>query len=193
MKNKPFLIALGYKRRRGKNTVASIIRDDLIKNYGYSDVVICSFAAPIKEHVLKGIFGLTEKDIEQYKSVPVPGVGLTTRELLQKIGTDYFRKTYGADIWVKAFERDILSGSHEIVLVADLRFPEEVSLIRRQNGILIRVDREIPHEPEDDHVSETALDQYDGWDYALNNNMSGFDMLFEIKSLVKKIFAAQNT
>ena len=80
------LIGLVGKKNSGKTTVA----DYLAEKYSFTKI---SIADPLKQMIVKA--GLASYE-EVYKTKP-PYV----RELLQKIGTDIFRKQVDDNFWVK--------------------------------------------------------------------------------------------
>ena len=186
--NKPLIIALGYKRRRGKNTIALYMKEIFEAKYGITNVKLTAFAEPIKNHILTGIFGLSPQDIEEYKTKPVPGIGLTSRQLLQTIGTDYFRAKFGNDIWLKVFEREYVTAQkYDVVLASDLRFSEEMDLVKKHGGFSIKVNRWVEWAPEDDHFSENAMNNYFNWDYTIENNGAYCDLVRKIQLITESI------
>jgi hypothetical protein len=117
-----------------------------------------------------------------YKGIlrKVPRIGpMTIRELLQVMGTDIFRERVYNNIWAeypfKQPWRCIDQGEVEIptdvVFIADCRFPNEVAETLKNNGLVIRVNRDTGHN--DAHPSETALDGYN-WNqdrhFVIDNN-----------------------
>lgn len=95
-----------------------------------------------------------------------PGyVSLTFRQLLQLFGTEY-RRRQDPDYWVKRLEEK-LHGLEKVV-IDDVRFPNEVEMIHRLGGRVIRIDR--PGPAESTHASEIELDSFDGWDDVIVND-----------------------
>jgi len=92
---------------------------------------------------------------------------MTSREVMQYIGTDVFRKMY-SNVWVDSTIRKIKSESPELSVVVDCRFPNEIEGIQNAGGKVIRLTRNIFGQ-QDQHPSETALDKYDKFDYTINN------------------------
>lgn len=94
--------------------------------------------------------------------------GMTVREVLQWWGTDIVRSMVDKDHWVREIVR--LSGN-TMVVVDDIRFPNEAEMVKDAGGVLIRIN-DYPSKPEPDfriasHPSETALDSYDGFDLVI--------------------------
>lgn len=68
-------------------------------------------------------------------------------------------------------------------IIPDVRFPNEVEAIRKRGGLVIRVDN--PRiESNDNHASETALDEYQHWDYKINNDGSIDDLIIKVKDFM---------
>jgi hypothetical protein len=84
---------------------------------------------------------------------------MTARQVMQFVGTDMFREYFGENIWVEATLKQIQKDDTSICIVTDARFPSEVNSIIYNDGIVIRLNRNIF--PEDSHASETSLDSYD--------------------------------
>ena len=94
-----------------------------------------------------------------------PGfISLTYRQILQLWGTEY-RRRQDPDYWVKRLEEK-LQGLKKVV-IDDVRFPNEVEMIHRLGGRVIRIDR--PGPDESTHASEIILDTFDGWDGVIEN------------------------
>lgn len=110
---------------------------------------------------------------------------MTVRELLQQVGTDIFRKMY-ENIWVNSCLRVIRKENFKYALIADMRFPNEADAIKSEGGILLRLTRKITDK--DIHTSETALDNYQGFDKILDNSQLGIDESYnEVVKFVKEI------
>lgn len=100
-----------------------------------------------------------------------PGqTAVTVRRLLQWWGTEY-RRAQDADYWTKAWGRKIerfnLAAVH--VLVDDVRFMNELQVIRAYGGLIVKIERP-GFDGANNHASETSLDAYQGWDRVLRNN-----------------------
>ncbi len=128
-------------------------------------------------------------------------ISVTPRLLLQIIGTDIVR-TINPDIWINSLFKDYtISGlalakmrrkgfspiSSLLVLpnwiITDVRFPNEVKAIKKKDGIIIRINRESDYNST--HSSEIALDNYEDFDYTIDNN-NCIDCLIEsIKEILK--------
>lgn len=162
------VIAFGHKRRRGKDTAAQIALEWI----GSKHARIDHFAHSLKEGIGKGVFGLTDAQLYgDQKTTPDGFWGRTPRSILQYVGTEMFRWRYDSDIWAKTVLRRYLNDSRH-VLIPDLRFPNEAQLLKgAMSAVLVCVDRDIESDgDQDQHDSETALDNFIGWDHVIDNN-----------------------
>lgn len=163
------LIGLGHKARQGKDYVSNYMAEAL------SGIRIYSFAKALKEHCkanhvkllaqFKSATGFTG-EVEQ-KVDPIYGY---TR-VLQWYGT-YARET-DADVWVKVVAQSIEKDKPQIAIITDVRFPNEAAFVKEKGGytcecIRIMEDGKQYTDPGRDpnHISETALDNYD-WDFII--------------------------
>lgn len=179
------IIGICGKKFHGKDTIA----DYLIQRYGFTKV---SLADPLKKGVQE-IFGLTDNQLWGNSKEEVdPYWGISPREILQVVGTECFRKTFGENFphigenfWTMALERKIerlIKNGIENIVIADIRFPNERDLIKKYNGVLFRVDREILSD--DHHVSECMDLQPD---FIIKNKT--FEQLYEdIDFLMSKLY-----
>ena len=180
----PIIVGITGKKFNGKDTLGN----HLVSKYGYIRI---AFADPLKE-VLKTVFnfndaqlyGESKETIDEYWKV-------TPRTVMQYVGTDMFRNqmgkiipNIGTNIWIEVIKRKILdiwkTNPTQKIVLTDLRFPNEINLIKELGGIIIRVKRNID-KSEDEfvviHESETYIDMFDV-DYDFENNQSK-DMLYE--------------
>ncbi|WDS51661.1 deoxynucleoside monophosphate kinase [Microbacterium phage Barnstormer] len=91
------------------------------------------------------------------------------REFLQRLGTEGIRNTLGDkyglrellgdDVWIVLAEKRIDAADKPLVFT-DVRFPNEAALIARKGGTTVRIVRPELPASEDEHASETALDDY---------------------------------
>lgn len=170
----------------GKSEVAKI----LVRDYG---ATLIKFAAPLKDmtRVLLGHMGVDPSEIERrvegdLKEAPIEDFTawkdrgkmvapradpLTTRFIMQTLGTEWGRDTISPNFWAKITRDKITSelaqGHH--VVIDDMRFYQEYDLISGfETGVTVRVIR-----PEavatNGHASEGALDGM-MFDYLIYNN-----------------------
>lgn len=93
----------------------------------------------------------------------------TNRELLQKFGTEVGR-SISPNLWVNALFTEYCwfdDDEEPFWVVTDVRFESEAAAIKDRDGILIRVNRDTGYT--DNHPSETALDDYEWFNYTIDN------------------------
>jgi len=86
-----------------------------------------------------------------------PGL-MTARQVMQYFGTNVCRRMYG-NCWVDSLIREIRKTMPALAVVTDCRFPNEITGIQAAGGKVIRFLR-APFAGEDEHESETALDDF---------------------------------
>ena len=130
----------------GKGTVA----DELVNAYGFHRD---SFASTLKDicavlfnwdrAMLEGNTseGRTEREqVDEWWSKKLNIPNFTPRLALQLIGTDVFRNHFHKDVWMLSI-RSRYNNNNKNVVISDVRFPNEVRMIREMDGIIIRVER----------------------------------------------------
>lgn len=178
------LLGLCATKRSGKDTFA----DYLCENYGY---VKYSFAGPLKKACAE-IFMLSEEQVDGiHKETIDDRWDVSARTIFQKVGTEMFRDklsdiipemykiqqnfwVYRFKLWYANFLKQNPNGK---VVVSDVRFENEVDVIRELNGSLIKINRNT--HLTDNHASEQYIQMVNA-DIELENNS-------DLKSYYKKI------
>jgi hypothetical protein len=142
------VIGMTGKKRAGKDESFRAIQAKLPSS------VRIAFADPLKQELAQAC-GVTLEQIEQTKEAFRPG--------LQWWATEFRRGLCGESYWVdRAREQFFKSVEHcnpAVVCFTDVRFPDEIRLIRELGGKVWRVYRPVwGPAPADEHPSETALD-----------------------------------
>ena len=142
-----------------------------------------SFADMLKMNVCVDVLGLTyeqcygaddQKNTSTHiKKEDFPGIdgtgAMTAREVMQYVGTDFFRNIY-PDVWADSTIRRIKSEGTAFAVITDCRFPNEVDAIKKEGGKVIRLTRN--GKADDDHSSEASLDKE-------NYDWSNFDFILD--------------
>ena len=132
----------------GKNAAAEALGGVVI---GFADPLYAGLAA---------MLGVTEEQLRARptKELPMAGIGKSPRDLLRTLGTEWGRELVREDIWiVRARQRieDASQAGAAIVAVCDVRFPNEVAMVRELGGQVWWVDR--PGVTCGEHVSDRAV------------------------------------
>jgi len=113
------------------------------------------------------------------------GPKITPRQLLQYIGTNLFRNQLHPNVWINALMSE-----------CKYRYEDdgiEVKAIKDKSGIIIRVNRITNNSLIDNdthaitnyqHTSETALDNYEGFDYIIENDGSIEDLITKVEAIL---------
>jgi len=134
-------------------------------------------AIGIQESIYKRLDDLTFKSHNFYEEKTD-----ITRALLQIYGTDIARCRFEEQFWVKRMaERindDLVS---DVIIVTDVRFPNELEdiheFVDERRIIPIRIERDMErNDIAKEHVSETALDDYEFFEYIIDNNSTLEDL-----------------
>jgi hypothetical protein len=174
----------------GKSTCSNY----LIKQHKFIEY---SFASPLKE--VGRIFKFSEEQLygtQEQKLQIHPHWGISSREFLQKMGTEMFRDILKLvipnmkinSIWVDLFRLEYEENlKDKNVVISDLRFLDEAIAIKQLGGIIIRVIRnnKISSENGKEHIhkSELELSQIKE-DFVIDNNLLDFE---EAETLIDEI------
>ena len=172
------IYVIAGKARHGKDTTAIAIR----KAYKDKKVINLAYANYIKEFAKK----ISNWDGKE-ETKP--------RELLQTLGTDIVRDKIDKDFFVKRLCDDIRVYSYyfDIITISDARFPNEIDIPKNlfDNVISIKVVRNHFESPltlkQQNHATETALDNYNDFDFVLMNDGTIEDLEVKVEQLVKKV------
>jgi hypothetical protein len=183
------IIGLGHVARVGKDTAAYA----LVERLRFDRI---GFADQLRELALKAdplvYTGVRPTNVDAGRGKlawVVGGMGWEAakdshrevRSFLQNLGVGC-RAVFGEDFWVDQLFAKVDRLGVKDVVVPDVRFPNEAQAIKDRGGKLVRIDR--PGHYAGGHVSETALDDYDGWDAVLVNDGSVFDLQSQLVDLV---------
>lgn len=151
---RPQVVGLLGKPGAGKDTVA----DAMVFQCQYTKL---KFATPL--YKIAGI--LLSEDWTQLiewsqeeKAKPQERLGgKSLRDFLQHFGTDYMRNQYNDNIWLDILENDLklYVNYDKDVVISDVRFPNEIALVNRYNGVNVYLERD-GAETNHKHVAENV-------------------------------------
>lgn len=141
----PLLIACHGLPGAGKDAFARF----LLENHLDCNWERIAFASPLKRG-LSTMLNIPMEDIENpaIKNEPNYKFGRSIRHMAQSLGTEWGRNLIHDNLWVEIAREEITSRLNRgiNVIVTDLRFPNEVDLIRELGGYVIHIIRnDNPH------------------------------------------------
>lgn len=148
------MIVISGKQYCGKDTLAKLLLEELkdFKRVGIGDAIKINYA---KEH------NLTFDEVEKNKHL--------YRADLIKLGN--WGRNQDPDYWLKS-----LIEMKENIIVPDVRVEHEIGLFKAHGAFAIRVEASFENRSKRatitnaDDPTETALDNYIGWDAIIDNN-----------------------
>jgi dephospho-CoA kinase len=179
------LIGLLGKKHSGKDTSAEI----LINKHNFTKL---AFADPLK-NICKELFGFSDYQLYNDKETIDEYWNISPRNALQYLGTDVFRNNINKllpnitdNFWVMLLENKYkkIKGN---VIITDVRFQNEVDMIHKNGGFVIKINRNTNNI--DNHDSEKYIDSIINYDYVIDNNDS-IENLF--KNITNIIYIIQN-
>lgn len=211
----PRVIGLAGFKGSGKDTAGHMLRD----RAGYQ---LTSFAANVKSalcpmfgwqpHMMEGV----TRQSREWREKPDPywsqqlGQPITPREIMQRFGTDLVRRHLHNDFWAMSLERQIRDSTDRWV-VTDVRFPNEIAMIKRLGGQMVWIRRDplptwfkaaawLNRQPaclrpllslflpdaRSVHISERAWIGHE-FDFVIHNNGSTADLSFKLRDLLAQL------
>ena len=169
------LFILSGKARSGKDTVAKIIKD----YYKDKKTIIISFGHYIKDYAKR----VSDWDGSE-DSKP--------RELLQQLGIELVKNKINDKLFINRVLEDIevFSYFYDIIIVDDARLLDEIIILKERfkDSISIRVTRDNFNnnltESEKKHITEIGLDNYNSFDYVIENN--DIDLKNKVENILKE-------
>ena len=177
------IIAFGHRRRVGKDVATRALIDMLAAR----DVpaLRVSFASGLKE-ACSDIFawaGLQGPEFyEEYpneKELLLPELGLSPRDIWISVGNK-LREVY-KDVWLD-LALNQPTGRKAVIIISDLRYPNEVAKIRAAGGVIVKITRDSA--PISNDVADAALADFDEWDMTVSNNGTKDELRDQLVSLV---------
>ena len=156
-----FGVGFTGKMKSGKDTCANMLTDAIFAWKGVWVIRRFAFADSLKQICIDHL-GLTKHQCydqdgkEEYNEF----WGMSNREILQRVGTEAMRNGFHPDVWAKITELKIQETINKgyFYIITDVRFPNEAETIRRNNGIIVEVNRPgIESNGIQNHASEQTL------------------------------------
>jgi hypothetical protein len=172
------IVGFGCTAQVGKDTAA----EHLEKLYP-GKVKRVAFADKLK-NVAMELFGLSWDQCygsQEIKETIDSRYGMTPREIMQGIG-EQMRQVH-PEIWVDTVFNvtipQFVEQGYDCFIISDVRYPNEGDKIHEEGGVVVRVTRKGSGVTVGaSHSSETAMQDYQAFDYLLEND-SSFGAYFE--------------
>ncbi|MBP5679305.1 MAG: hypothetical protein J6X28_05740 [Bacilli bacterium] len=157
------IFVIGGKAKTGKNTFGEYLREEL-KDYGYKPCVM---------HITQPLYAFAENYFEWDGNE-----NTKPREFLQKMGIEIIQKKLGKkDFLLNRLmeDMDILSEFFDAFIITDARLIHEFETLKEHYDDVVTIKLERKNykdemtEEERNHITETELDQYDDFDYIIEN------------------------
>ncbi len=149
------VLLVGHKTKQGKDTFADYLMASAIV-----PVERLQFSDTMKD-IMAEMFDMSREQLEEVKNLGDP-----MRGYHQRFGSGKMKELFGEDVWVQKLIEKV-TDKDTIYIIDDFRFPIEalpgaisIKLVRPLGDVKL-----FDHE----HISETALDDYD-FDYTIIND-----------------------
>lgn len=158
----PKIIGITGRKGNGKDTLG----DHLVTQHGYKRI---AFADALKD-ACKCVFGFNDDQLYGNSKETIDDFWQTSpRTVLQFVGTELFREQLfkimpwiNQDIWVNVVKKKILDelkvNPDLRFVITDVRFSNELELIKYFDGVTIRVTRPCANNVTDIHPSEIEIE-----------------------------------
>lgn len=161
IKRNPKIFLLSGKARSGKNEISKIIE----RYYSNKKCITISFGYYIKDYVKR----ISDWDGSE-ETKP--------RELLQHLGIELVRNKIDKRLFIDRILQDIeiFSYFYDIIVISDVRLLDEITILKENypDSTSIRVVRNNYEnnltEEQKNHLTETDLDNFNDFDYIVNND-----------------------
>ena len=170
------IFIISGKARSGKSETSNIIKNF----YKEKKCITISFAYYLKDYVKR----ITNWDGNE-ETKP--------RELLQQLGIELIKNKINNQLLINRILEDIevFTYFYDIIIINDARLVDEIESIKEKykDSICIRIIRNKENnlsETEKQHITETELDNYNNFDYVINNN-SYEELVINLNKILRSI------
>lgn len=170
------IIMICGKARSGKDTLAEFITN----NTNSEKTCRVQIGQYIKYYAMK-YFGWDGKE----ETKP--------RDLLNHLGTDIIRNKINPNFHINRLIEDIevLSYFYDTFIISDVRFPVEIEKVKEKydNVTTIKITRDSDelNESQKNNITETALDNYNNYNYCIDNNGTLEELEEEAKRIINEV------
>lgn len=170
-------VGLGHRKRVGKDTISNLLVSALDREW--LKTLRVGFADKLKDlcETLYGQYGMKHRtyydSCPEFRSVPLATCAMTPRDIWIQVGQAM--RSVWSDVWVRAVLDDPWYRQHDVVVIPDTRFINEVMAIKTLGGIVVKIEKDdvpVTHDAADD-----ALSEFTGWDMVFHNNTPESEIL----------------
>jgi hypothetical protein len=190
------LLSVSGKKRSGKNTVATLVNKILSKskNGVYEEKAFAYLVKKFASELTGEPLDSWETDADKSKELGPEWdtfndhglkIPMTKRHFLKLLGSDACNQHLHKNVWVNGLFKDW--DENKMWIVTDVRFPQEVEAIKKRGGIVIRVSRPESDKSGDTHISEVALDNFNGFDFNIVNNGTLDELEEKVRAVLFKL------
>jgi dephospho-CoA kinase len=168
----PKIIIISGKASSGKSLSANIIKDNT------NNTILLAYADYLKMYA-KNISGWDGSEDTK------------PRELLQQLGVELIKNNINENMLINRIIEDIkvYSYFYDYIVITDARFPNEIESIKKEfdNVISVRINRNIYNldKKYQNHSTETGMDEYNNYDYVIDNNSDLKALEIKVMEVVK--------
>lgn len=176
------IIGLCGKKGCGKSSFAKFAEE-----LGF---VTLSFATPLKDALHAMGISREMLDDPKLKESPTSFVygGLTPRQLLQYLGTEFGRKMVSESIWVDHLIDRMRNCQSDKFVIDDVRFDNEAEAIKFEGGTIIEIVRDDSfYKSNDLHPSEHGVSDHLIDETYKNISCYSSDLKIGVESMINKI------
>lgn len=186
----PRIIGLSGKARTGKDTVGDMIVAYLKERNIPLTPIRVNFADALYEEVAVGLWPATTfcYPAIQEKVAYIKAHKDNFRLILQGWGTDYRRKLFAEDYWIRKWKFKVqfhqLAKEPVLILCSDCRFLNELKTLCDMGANVWRINRTVIA---DQHQSETELDTNTTFQHSIDNNGTLQELNEKVLELLKYV------
>lgn len=178
IKKNPKIYILTGKAQSGKNETANIIKEYF--EHKNKKVIITSYAKYLKDYA---------KEITNWNGEE----NTKPRELLQQLGVELIKNNIDKKMLIKRMKEDIKVYEYffDIIIISDARFASEIEDIKKQskNVTVIKIEGKENNltKEQKQHITEKALDNYNKYDYIIENKTTKENLRKQIENIMEEI------
>lgn len=176
IKKNPKLIILTGHAQSGKNETANIIKE-YCENKNKKTVIL-AYAKYIKDYI---------KEITNWDG----SEETKPRELLQQLGVELIKDQIDENMLINRIKEDIKVYEYffDVIIISDARFVTEIENIKNNNTTVIKIEGKENNltEIQKNHITETALDNYNKYDYIIKNNKTKENLKKQIGKIMEEL------